>query len=188
MPLFYSRSSDGLPRGWVKMMKRSMGTICPFFNTNRVVQEYVEKCYWPSAQRFTLLTGDNLKKARELAEWRRRLSQGWPQIRVEAVEANAADPMHVGAELQVQARVNLGSFTPDDVQVQLFHGVVDSLGDIPAPRTAPMSNNGPPQGNAWTFNGSIPCRASGQYGYIVRVLPKHAALANPFEPGLVCWG
>src|SRR5213079_2144731 len=47
VPLFYTRSSDGLPRGWLKMMKRSISTICPVFNTNRMVQEYVEKCYWP---------------------------------------------------------------------------------------------------------------------------------------------
>src|SRR5262249_26162387 len=35
VPLFYQRSSDGVPRGWIRMMKRSMSTICPFFNTNR---------------------------------------------------------------------------------------------------------------------------------------------------------
>jgi starch phosphorylase len=38
------------------------------------------------------------------------------------------------------------------------------------------------------FEGRVPCRSSGQYGYTVRVLPKHANLANPFEPGLVAWG
>ena len=47
VPLFYTRSSDGLPRGWLKVMKRSMSTVCPVFNTNRMVQEYMEKCYWP---------------------------------------------------------------------------------------------------------------------------------------------
>ncbi len=56
VPLFYTRSSDGLPRGWVNVIKRSMSTVCPFFNTNRMVQEYVEKSYYPSAQRFDRLT------------------------------------------------------------------------------------------------------------------------------------
>src|SRR5207248_5082520 len=68
VPLFYTRSSDGLPRGWLKVMKRSMSTVCPFFNTNRMVQEYIEKCYWPSAQRFEGLAVDNLRKARALAD------------------------------------------------------------------------------------------------------------------------
>jgi len=48
VPLFYTRSSDGLPRGWLRVMKQSMGTVCPVFNTNRMVQEYIEKCYRPS--------------------------------------------------------------------------------------------------------------------------------------------
>ena len=104
------------------------------------------------------------------------------------VEAKGADPMEVGGQLEVQAKVNLGGLSPDDVQVQLFHGVVDNQGDIPEPATIAMSHNGSPQGASWIFKGTIPCRSSGQHGYAVRVLPHHADLANPFEPGLVCWG
>jgi starch phosphorylase len=97
--------------------------------------------------------------------------------------------MHVGSELKVKARVQLGGFSPEDVEVQLFHGLVDSFGEIPHPRTVTMSHNGPPAaGSAWQFSGTIPCRSSGQYGYAVRVLPRNKDLSNPFEPGLVCWG
>ena len=91
-------------------------------------------------------------------------------------------------QLEVKARVNLGSLSPEDVQVQLFHGVVDNLGEIPQPTAAVMSHNGAKDGNTWLFQGRIACRSSGQHGYAVRVLPKNADLANPFEPGLVCWG
>jgi starch phosphorylase len=191
VPLFYNRSSDGLPRGWLRLMKRSMSTLCPVFNTSRMVQEYMDKCYWPASQRFAVLSADNLKKAASLATWRRGLVRGWPGVKVEAVEASGADPMHVGSELQVNARVHLGAFSPEDVEVQLFHGLVDSFGEIPSPRTVTMSYNGAPvnrDGGIWQFAGTIPCRASGQYGYAVRVLPRHSDLNNPFEPGLVCWG
>jgi starch phosphorylase len=189
VPQFWTRSSDGLPRGWLRMMKRSISSNCPFFNTNRMVQEYVEKCYWPSAQRFGMLSADGLKKAAQLAQWRRRLGQFWSAVRVEGVEAHGADPMTVGGHLEVKAKVQLGGLSPDDVEVQLFHGVVDSFGDIPNPRTVPMSHNGRPEaGGAWAFAGTIPCRSSGQHGYAVRVLPKHADLGNPFEPGLLTWG
>jgi glycogen phosphorylase len=188
VPLFYTRAGDGLPRGWLRLMKRSMSTICPVFNTSRMVQQYIENCYWPSAQRYGALAADKLHRAADLAQWRKRLAQGWPQIRIEAVEANGADPMHVGKELQVKARVQLGAFTPEDIEVQLFHGLVDSLGEIPSPRTVPMSTNGHHDGSMWTFVGMIPCRSSGQHGFAVRVLPKNKDLANSFEPGLVCWG
>jgi starch phosphorylase len=188
VPLFYTRGSDDLPRGWLRMMKRCMSTLCPVFNTNRMVQEYMEKCYGPSAQRYAMLAADHLKKAAQLAQWRRAVARDWSGVRVESVQAEGAEPMHVGGQMEVRARVHLGSVAPEDVEVQLFHGVVDSFGEIPNPRTVPMSHNGHPEGGSWAFRGVIPCRASGQYGFAVRVLPKHPDLANLFEPGLVTWG
>jgi starch phosphorylase len=188
VPLYYTRSTDGLPRGWIKVMKRAMGTVCPVFNTNRMVQEYMEKCYAPSADRFERLTQEKLKRAAALAEWRRRLAREWSQVRVEQVDASGADPMHVGNQLEVNARISLGNLKPDDVEVQLFHGLVDNAGDIPHPAALAMSHNGAAQGNSLVFKGTIPCRASGNYGYAVRVLPKNPDLANSFEPGLICWG
>ena len=65
--------ADGLPRGWIRRMKRSITTLVPVFNTNRMVEEYAERCYLPSHRRFTKLAGGHLKAAQELAEWRRRV-------------------------------------------------------------------------------------------------------------------
>jgi starch phosphorylase len=72
--------------------------------------------------------------------------------------------------------------------VQLFHGRVDNMGEIPRPSTVPMAVQGNAGQGQWAYAGNIPCRASGQHGYAVRVLPAHADLSSPFEPGLVCWG
>jgi starch phosphorylase len=104
------------------------------------------------------------------------------------VEAPGGDPLQVGAEMEVKARVHLGGFGPDDVDVQLFHGVVDSFGEIPRPQTVTIDHNGTHQGNTWEFGGTIPCQSSGQHGFAVRVLPRNGDLANAFEPGLICWG
>jgi starch phosphorylase len=47
---------------------------------------------------------------------------------------------------------------------------------------------GSPNGAAVTYAGSVPCTSSGQFGFSVRVLPKHKNLPHLFEPGLVTWG
>jgi starch phosphorylase len=96
--------------------------------------------------------------------------------------------MKVGSEFEVSARINLGGLSPDDVEVQLFHGIIDNAGEIPKPSTAAMSINGSNSGPTWNFKGTIRCESSGHYGYAVRVLPRHAMLGNQYEPGLVCWG
>jgi starch phosphorylase len=189
VPHFYKRSSDGLPRGWLRLMKRSIATLAPEYNTGRMVAEYAKKCYLSSSERYRKLSSGNLEAARSLAAWRRSLHRGWPQVRVLNVESAGADPMHVGGELCVKAKVVLGPLSPDDVQVQLFHGLVDSMGEIPRPNIVLMSADGKgADGAGWHFQGAIPCHSSGQHGYTVRILPRHTDLANPFEPGLVCWG
>ncbi len=146
------------------------------------------RCYGPSAARFLSLTADNLARARSLASWRHTLEHGWNDVKVESVETQSTDPMHVGDEMGVQVRVRLGKVRPEDIEVQLFHGLVDSLGEIPNPGTIPLSHNGHPEGSSWLFTGKIPFRSSGQHGFAVRVLPRNQDLASPYEPGLVCWG
>jgi starch phosphorylase len=49
IPLYYSRDRDGLPRGWIKRMKRTIRTLGWRFNADRMVMDYVEKCYIPAA-------------------------------------------------------------------------------------------------------------------------------------------
>ena len=40
IPLFYERDSQGIPRGWLKVMKEAMRTIAPQFSTRRMLKEY----------------------------------------------------------------------------------------------------------------------------------------------------
>jgi starch phosphorylase len=49
IPLFYQRDRDGLPRGWIKRMKRTIRTLGWRFNADRMVMDYTTKCYIPAA-------------------------------------------------------------------------------------------------------------------------------------------
>jgi starch phosphorylase len=49
IPLFYQRDRDGLPRGWIKRMKRTIKTLGWRFNADRMVMDYTQKCYIPAA-------------------------------------------------------------------------------------------------------------------------------------------
>ena len=189
VPEFYTRGADGLPRGWIKRMKRSISSNVAVFNTHRMVREYSEISYIPSYRRVLRLSSNDFAHARRLAAWRRRVLEQWRHVRVDDVTPPPAEALHVGDDLNVQARVQLGSLTPDDVEVQLYHGAIDALGEIASPRTSVLAPVGPVSGNhAIDFGASVPCAASGQYGFTVRVLPRNSDLPNPFEAGLVTWG
>jgi len=49
IPLYYQRDRDGLPRGWIKRMKRTIRTLGWRFNADRMVMDYTQKCYLPAA-------------------------------------------------------------------------------------------------------------------------------------------
>jgi starch phosphorylase len=187
-PMFYKRGTDGLPRDWIRRMKRSIMTLVPVFNTNRMVEEYTSRCYIPSQRRAAKLRTDHLRAAKELAAWRRRIAKDWGLVKIEGVEAPVGDMLSVGAEFPVKVRVNLGAFAPEDVEVQLCHGVLDAMGEIADPSATPLYPDAHRNGSTVLFGGSVPCHASGQFGFTVRVLPKHPNLPHLFEPGLVTWG
>jgi glycogen phosphorylase len=45
VPLYYDRDEQGLPRKWITMMKNSIATLIPEFNSNRMVAEYARRIY-----------------------------------------------------------------------------------------------------------------------------------------------
>jgi starch phosphorylase len=49
IPLYFQRDRDGLPRGWIKRMKRTIRTLGWRFNADRMVMDYTQKCYVPAA-------------------------------------------------------------------------------------------------------------------------------------------
>ena len=49
IPLYYQRDRDGLPRGWIKRMKRTIRTLGWRFNADRMVMDYTLKSYIPAA-------------------------------------------------------------------------------------------------------------------------------------------
>ncbi len=45
VPTFFNRDEKGIPREWIKKIRRAMSTLVPQFNTWRMVREYAEKYY-----------------------------------------------------------------------------------------------------------------------------------------------
>lgn len=49
VPLYYTRDLDGVPRGWIQIVKNAIRTIAPRFCARRMVKEYMEVMYAPAA-------------------------------------------------------------------------------------------------------------------------------------------
>jgi starch phosphorylase len=199
VPLFYDRSSEGLPRAWVSRIKNSMRTLCPVFNTHRMVAEYARTYYMPASERATKLRTDNLKGAFDLVQWKARMQRSWSEVAIEGVTssgdnvpehtegvANREKAMAVGTGLTISARVKLGPLNPEDVVVQAYHGALDSnheiLKGVGTELTLKSGENG-----SFVYEGVVPCGISGLRGFSVRVLPFHAEAVLPHELNLITW-
>jgi starch phosphorylase len=187
VPLFYNRGADGLPRGWISKMKTSMREICPVFNTNRMVRQYTEEYYLPAHTRQSSLVSNQLQGAKTLAAWRKKVQEHWANLKIVNVKADGKEGMKVGESLDVRATVELGVLTPEDVSVELYHGSMNSNGEIVKPRVIAMNALAKPKGTIYEFAGTIKSDSSGRLGFTVRILPQHRDIDNPRKQGLVLW-
>jgi len=190
VPLFYARGRDGLPRGWIAKMKAAIRDHAAVFNTNRMVREYFELCYLPSAQRSRCLAENDLEKAKSLAAWKANLREQWSQIKIERLWTEGPDDqqLKVGNHLRVQAQVNLGTLNPTDVSVELYYGPLNAEGMIARGRAMPMLIAQSKGKGQYVFAGAIACGTSGRHGFALRIVPHHEDMGNPFEMGLILWG
>lgn len=47
VPMYYNQDASGMSQSWVKMMKASIKTNAPLFNTDRMIADYVSQVYVP---------------------------------------------------------------------------------------------------------------------------------------------
>jgi starch phosphorylase len=49
VPMYYERDANGIPTGWLKVMRASIASTIWRFSTTRMLQEYAEQLYLPAA-------------------------------------------------------------------------------------------------------------------------------------------
>jgi len=188
IPLFYQRAQDGLPRGWIAMMKQSLRTISPVYSTNRMVIDYLEKFYLKgTAARISFLE-ENFVGARELAEWKHSIRRRWAQLEILSVSVDQKRTFKVGEKLPVTVETRLGDIAPDELRVEAYCGRLDAMGQIMDGESFKLELSGEPNDGKHWFHGEIPLGRAGRGGYGIRILPSHKLMIQRFEPGLILWG
>jgi len=186
VPTFYERRSDGLPAKWVDRMKASIIRLCPEFNMHRMVMQYTDEYYLSAHRRYSRLQTNNAARARDLAAWRNRVEEAWPNLEIRSVSSGQGE-FNLGNDVPVSATVFLDSLTPDDVCVQVLSGRVDAQDQIKSPEITTMSMCAKESEGCYRFQASLHTVKSGFFGYAVRILPRHPDAVTPFIPKLITW-
>ena len=184
---FYDRDADDLPQRWIGMLRHTMSTLGPKVLATRMVRDYTEKLYTPTARSNAAVRADGYAGARDLAAYKAKVHAAWPSISVDHVEAHGlSDSPQVGETLHVDAYVRLDGLEPSEVDVQVVTGTAaigsDDLSDWTATSLSFVERY---HDGITKYSGQIAIERTGQFGYTVRVLPQHEQLAFQSSLGLV---
>jgi starch phosphorylase len=178
--------TEKVPTHWVSMIKHTLSHLGPAVSAERMLRDYVNILYRPAAEAGRNAGANSYSQARTLAAWTAKVRAAWPQVHVEHVDSvGVSEDPQIGDILQVNAYVSLNSLTPDDVSVEVAYGRAeesDTLADITVMELKVQEDLG---SGRHLFSGSVLIDRSGSFGYTVRVLPRHDALASKAELGLI---
>jgi starch phosphorylase len=166
------------------MVRHTLTSLGPKVLATRMVHDYVHNLYAPAAESSKRVSANDYAPARKLAQWRRRVLDAWPGVRVLYVDSQMAGDATLGSHLTLRAEVALNGLSPDDVCVEAVYGAVDLDDRLTDSTAVALKVADPSDGTVW-FEGSVPLERTGPFGYTVRVLPHDDLLASAAELGVV---
>jgi starch phosphorylase len=186
-PIFYERGEDDLPREWIRMMKRCICTICPAFNSHRMVSDYIETAYVPAHLSSEQLTADNFAKLKEMVAWKKHIAGNWSRINIKSVEIMNDREYLAGKEVEVFVTIDTVDHAPEELEVKVVHGPVDLWDQFTQYSFTKLSaqNGNEPSPGEIKFGGKLKLSHTGRYGYEVLVTPFNEYLPNSQKFDLV---
>jgi starch phosphorylase len=188
IPLYYAKPDGKLPLAWLQLMRESIRSVTPVFNTHRMVKEYTERLYIPAAKSYGDFAREGCAAATGLSKWKSKMRKDWSQVQINDVQIGNKDRQNVlvGESLQVSAQVQLGGVDPKHVRVEAYHGEVDN-GGVKNPTVTILNESSRNGDGSYIYQGTVPASESGAYGFSVRVVPTHPHLMQDHELRLITW-
>jgi len=206
VPLYYARDErHGYSPEWVHLCKRSMASVLPAFNSERVLRDYLLEFYAPAARQGRALTENDARAARDLGAWKAKVRAAWPGVEI-ALAGTAAPEIAVGDHVLLEVDVTLNGLSPEDVRVECLvtrrlgsqlvvpvrgyaessrpSGGISYLGDRPLLRETfePVAVD---EAGKCRYRLELTPPWAGLLEFEIRAVPQHAHLSHPYELGLM---
>ncbi|RRD79327.1 alpha-glucan family phosphorylase [Alloprevotella sp. OH1205_COT-284] len=189
IPLYYSRGAKGYSEGWVKTVKNSIAQIAPHYTMKRQLDDYYTRFYNPLRDRFSIISAENNRIAREIASWKEAVACRWDSIKV--VESNFGEGFYGGT--LVSDKEFVVTHVVDE------QGLDDAIGiDLVVLRQDPETGHDviyktfPMQvikneGNLYTFELKTAIEMAGSFRTAFRMYPKNKHLTSRQDLCYVRW-
>jgi len=187
IPTFYDREGEDIPTRWIEMMKESICMALGFFTSHRMVSEYNDRYYKKATEAYAKLLDSKAKNAKAIVDQHKRLNELWQNVRVSPPLYNMdAGKMHVGDTFEISTDIHLGELTPEEVDVEVYYGPVNTELQITDSKIAVIENGEDMSNGNYRYNHKLVCERSGRYAFTTRVTPKGDQW-NHVMPGFITW-
>lgn len=185
IPSYFAVGPGGYSPAWIERSKRSMYTVMPRFNAERMARDYLDHFYIPAERVGRSLQAQQGEAARDLASWKRRVRAVWGQVALQWAET-PPELLESGSKLLLKVRAEIDGLEVDDVRVECLlrhegHGTEPSQ-TVHVLQPLDETDEGQP-----VFAAEILPPENGLFGIRVRIYPFHELLQHPFEVGLLRW-
>lgn len=190
VPLFYNRNEEGIPTGWVHLMKESIKSLTYKFSTDRMVEDYTNKIYVCAMKRMEEFVSLSYSHAKALAEWKAEIEKNWSDISIlSEMSKTQLKEYNVSSydQLKLSALVKLGSIEPSDVKVELYYGLAKGNELIEHPIIVEMKATRKEGPDSWIYAGEVNLTEGREYAYTYRVIPYHPDFITKFDMRLIRW-
>ena len=87
---------------------------------------------------------------------------------------------------KVTCEVDLGVLTPNEIEVEIYYGLVKSIDTLTSSDTEVMDVLEDRGNGKYLYGCTLTCRISGRYGFTARIIPRGDDWIR-FVPGLISW-
>jgi starch phosphorylase len=185
IPLYFERDEQGIPHGWVEIMKNAIRSCAPQYSMRRMLVDYLNQLYLPAMASERRYAQNNFAVAREMMNWKAGLRQRWNSIHIEALAVDQKQ-LTVGEAVNVAARLWLNGIPEEHVSVEAVYGGQNLEGQLVEPKVVAL------QASEWDngvriYKGAVAPSDSGRFVVGLRVRPHHTNLLNSYETGMMRW-
>ncbi len=189
VPLYYSRGKDNIPHQWINGMKSCIADIASHFTTNRMLTDYQERFYSKLWTRNRALMANDFTLAREIAAWKRKVSNEWDKVKVVATKQAdmGKQPFTVGGTYRFEVTVDIASLSPDDIGVELLLASQIEQGQAVKIMEKRELSVVSVDGTKVLYAVDAAPEHAGSFDVALRVFPKNPNLPHRMDFALVKW-
>ena len=188
VPAYYDIDyKTGRSATWIGYIKNTIAQVACNFTTNRMLTDYVNQYYDPQCARTKEMVADDFKLAREIAEWKRHMSNQWSGLEVVSyTQPEASYNVSEENELKSEVVLNLGDIKPEEIGIEMLFVSTDKKGRMHIAEKFDFNLSEYKDGVAKFQTAVLPER-TGMYQVATRIYPKNGLLPHRQDFGLVKW-